>query len=176
MSHKLLDLINISKSYDDQMILDEMNLYIRENEFLTLLGPSGCGKTTTLRILGGFETPDSGRVMFDGKDITNVPPNKRALNTVFQKYALFPHMDVFENIAFGLKIKKMDKRFISIIPLNDEGIVISLTGFKYPLDHKYIEFSSTLGVSNEIKEEIGTIIIHEGEALVFESLEKSPRL
>lgn len=112
MSHKLLDLINISKSYDDQMILDEMNLYIRENEFLTLLGPSGCGKTTTLRILGGFETPDSGRVMFDGKDITNVPPNKRALNTVFQKYALFTHMTIAENIAFGLKIKGKSKAYI----------------------------------------------------------------
>ena len=110
MSHKLLDLINISKSYDDQMILDEMNLYIRENEFLTLLGPSGCGKTTTLRILGGFETPDSGRVMFDGKD--NVPPNKRALNTVFQKYALFTHMTIAENIAFGLKIKGKSKAYI----------------------------------------------------------------
>lgn len=112
MSHKLLDLINISKSYDDQMILDEMNLYIRENEFLTLLGPSGCGKTTTLRILGGFETPDSGRVMFDGKDITNAPPNKRALNTVFQKYALFTHMTIAENIAFGLKIKGKSKAYI----------------------------------------------------------------
>ena len=92
MNHKLIDLIDISKSFDGQTVLDEMNLYIRENEFLTLLGPSGCGKTTTLRILGGFETPDSGRVMFDGKDITNVPPNKRTLNTVFQKYALFTHM------------------------------------------------------------------------------------
>lgn len=86
------------------MVLDDLNLYIRENEFLTLLGPSGCGKTTTLRILGGFETPDKGQVIFEGRDITNLPPNKRNLNTVFQKYALFPHMTIAENIAFGLKI------------------------------------------------------------------------
>lgn len=92
MSHKLLDLINISKSYDDQLILDDMNLYIRENEFLTLLGPSGCGKTTTLRIIGGFETPDIGRVMFDGKDITNVPPKQtRTEHCVSEIRTLHPH-------------------------------------------------------------------------------------
>ena len=85
---------------------------IHENEFVTLLGPSGCGKTTTLRILGGFETPDSGKVIFDGQDITKLPPNKRQLNTVFQKYALFTHMTIAENIAFGLKIKKQSKSYI----------------------------------------------------------------
>jgi len=94
------------------MVLDDMNLYIRENEFLTLLGPSGCGKTTTLRIIGGFETPDKGRVIFDGADITNIPPHKRQLNTVFQKYALFTHMNIAENIAFGLKIKGKSKAYI----------------------------------------------------------------
>ena len=99
MEKKLIDLQNISKSYDGQMVLDELNLYIRENEFLTILGPSGCGKTTTLRIIGGFETPDTGTVYFDGKDITNLPPYKRQLNTVFQKYALFTHMTIAENIA-----------------------------------------------------------------------------
>ena len=92
MSKELIHLNNISKSFDGQMVLDELNLTIHENEFVTLLGPSGCGKTTTLRILGGFASPDSGKVIFDGKDITNVPPNKRQLNTVFQKYALFTHM------------------------------------------------------------------------------------
>ena len=112
MSNKLIDLIDISKSYGMQTVLDELNLYIRENEFLTLLGPSGCGKTTTLRILGGFETPDKGRVIFDGQDITNLPPNKRQLNTVFQKYALFPHLNVYDNIAFGLKIKKFSDKVI----------------------------------------------------------------
>ncbi len=112
MSNKLIDLINISKSYGTQTVLDELNLYIRENEFLTLLGPSGCGKTTTLRIIGGFESPDSGQIIFDGCDITKLPPNKRQLNTVFQKYALFTHMTIAENIAFGLKIKKKSKKYI----------------------------------------------------------------
>lgn len=112
MSNKLINLENISKSYDNQLVLDEMNLYIRENEFLTLLGPSGCGKTTTLRIIGGFETPDQGRVIFDGADITRIPPHKRQLNTVFQKYALFTHMTIAENIAFGLKIKGKSKAYI----------------------------------------------------------------
>ena len=111
-SNKLIDLVGITKRYDDTVILDDLNLYIRENEFLTLLGPSGCGKTTTLRIIGGFETPDSGKVIFDGKDITNLAPNKRQLNTVFQKYALFTHMTIAENIAFGLKIKKKSKAYI----------------------------------------------------------------
>lgn len=112
MSNRLINLENITKSYGSQMVLDDMNLYIRENEFLTLLGPSGCGKTTTLRIIGGFETPDKGRVIFDGADITNIPPHKRQLNTVFQKYALFTHMNIAENIAFGLKIKGKSKAYI----------------------------------------------------------------
>ena len=112
MSKKLINLVNITKSYGDNVILDDLSLYIRENEFLTLLGPSGCGKTTTLRLIGGFETPDQGKVIFDGKDITSLPPNKRQLNTVFQKYALFPHMTIAENIAFGLKIKKKSNAYI----------------------------------------------------------------
>ena len=112
MSTKLIDLVHISKSFDGDMVLDDLNLYIRENEFLTLLGPSGCGKTTTLRILGGFENPDQGQVIFDGQDITHLPPNRRQLNTVFQKYALFTHMTIAENIAFGLKIKKKSKAYI----------------------------------------------------------------
>lgn len=112
MSHKLIDLVGITKSYNNNIILDDMNLYIRENEFLTLLGPSGCGKTTTLRLIGGFETPDKGTIIFDGSDITALPPNKRQLNTVFQKYALFPHMDISDNIAFGLKIKNKSQAYI----------------------------------------------------------------
>ena len=112
MSNKLVNLVDITKIYEGVTILDNLNLYIRENEFLTLLGPSGCGKTTTLRILGGFENPDEGRVLFDGKDITKLPPNKRQLNTVFQKYALFTHMTIAENIAFGLKIKGKSKAYI----------------------------------------------------------------
>lgn len=113
MEKKLIDLHNITKAYNGQVVLDDLNLYIRENEFLTILGPSGCGKTTTLRIIGGFESPDSGTVFFDGQDITNLPPYRRQLNTVFQKYALFTHMNIAENIAFGLKLKKKTKSYIN---------------------------------------------------------------
>ncbi|MFI3176985.1 MAG: ABC transporter ATP-binding protein [Eubacteriales bacterium] len=113
MNNKLINLVNISKSYGSNIILDEMDLYVRENEFLTLLGPSGCGKTTTLRIIGGFEQPDVGQVIFDGSDITKIPPNKRPLNTVFQKYALFTHMNIADNIAFGLKIKGKSKAYMN---------------------------------------------------------------
>ncbi|MGN1333495.1 MAG: ABC transporter ATP-binding protein [Anaerovoracaceae bacterium] len=109
----LIELIDISKSFDGELVLDEFNLKIKENEFITLLGPSGCGKTTTLRILGGFATPDTGRVLFQGEDITFLAPNKRQVNTVFQKYALFPHMNIAENIAFGLKISGKSKEYIN---------------------------------------------------------------
>lgn len=112
MEHPLIDLSHIFKSYDGDLILDDLSLSVKENSFVTLLGPSGCGKTTTLRIIGGFEKPDKGQVIFDGEDITNMPPNKRQLNTVFQKYALFTHMSIAENIAFGLKIKGKSKSYI----------------------------------------------------------------
>jgi spermidine/putrescine transport system ATP-binding protein len=112
MGKDLITLEHITKSYDNQLILDDLNLSIYENSFVTLLGPSGCGKTTTLRIIGGFEKPDKGRVIFDGKDITDLAPNKRQLNTVFQKYALFTHMTIAENIAFGLKIKNKSDSYI----------------------------------------------------------------
>ncbi|WP_029232054.1 ABC transporter ATP-binding protein [Butyrivibrio sp. VCB2006] len=112
MGRDLITLEHISKSYDGQLILDDLSLSIYENSFVTLLGPSGCGKTTTLRIIGGFEKPDHGRVIFDGQDITNLAPNKRQLNTVFQKYALFTHMTIAENIAFGLKIKNKSDSYI----------------------------------------------------------------
>lgn len=125
----LVDLKHISKSFDGEMVLDDLNLTVPENSFVTLLGPSGCGKTTTLRILGGFTTPDSGEVIFDGQDITSLPPNRRQLNTVFQKYALFPHMSIAENIAFGLKIKGKSKAYI------DDKIryalkLVNLSGFE----------------------------------------------
>lgn len=110
---KLIELDNLTKEFNGQVVLKGIHLEINEKEFITLLGPSGCGKTTTLRILGGFEEANGGTVLFDGQDISKVPPHKRELNTVFQKYALFPHMDVFDNIAFGLKIKKLDKETIA---------------------------------------------------------------
>ena len=109
---KLIQFRNIVKEFDGQIVLKGVNLDIYENEFVTLLGPSGCGKTTLLRILGGFLGATEGEVIFDGEDISQVPPHKRELNTVFQKYALFPHMSVYQNIAFGLKIKKMSKDVI----------------------------------------------------------------
>lgn len=113
MGRNLIDLMNISKSFDGTMVLDDLNLSVQENTFVTLLGPSGCGKTTTLRIIGGFETADTGKVIFDGTDISRLPPNKRQLNTVFQKYALFTHMNIAENIAFGLRIKNKSKAYIN---------------------------------------------------------------
>ncbi len=103
---KLIELKGISKSYDGEKILDSINLYIKDREFITLLGPSGCGKTTTLRIIGGFETADEGELYFNGTEISDVPAYKRHINTVFQKYALFPHLNVYENIAFPLRLKK----------------------------------------------------------------------
>lgn len=112
MHEAIIKLVNISKEFNGNKVLDNINLYFNRNEFLTLLGPSGCGKTTTLRIIGGFETPDTGDVFFEKKRINNLPPYKRKVNTVFQRYALFNHMNVYENIAFGLKIKKKDKNEI----------------------------------------------------------------
>lgn len=127
--NKLINLVKITKSYGDNVILDDLNLYIRENEFLTLLGPSGCGKTTTLRILGGFENPDSGKVIFEGEDITSFEPYERQVNTVFQKYALFPHMNIAENIAFGLKIKKKSKAYIDD-KIKEALKLLNLEGFE----------------------------------------------
>lgn len=107
---KIIELKNISKSFDGEMVLDGISLDIHDNEFITLLGPSGCGKTTTLRIIGGFEYPDCGDVIFMGERINDVPPHKRHVNTVFQKYALFPHLNVFENVAFPLRERGLPKR------------------------------------------------------------------
>ena len=106
---KIIELKSISKSFDGEPVLDSISLDIHDNEFITLLGPSGCGKTTTLRIIGGFETPDEGDVIFMGERINDVPPHKRHVNTVFQKYALFPHLNVFENVAFPLRERKVPK-------------------------------------------------------------------
>lgn len=124
----ILELKNISKSFQDELILDNLNLNIKQGEFLTLLGPSGCGKTTTLRIIGGFLLPDEGEVIFDGKNIANLPPYERNINTVFQKYSLFPNMNIYDNIAFGLKIKKMPK---DVIDKKVEGALelVSLKGY-----------------------------------------------
>ena len=112
MAKKLIEIKNIVKRFDNQVVLKGINLDINENEFVTLLGPSGCGKTTLLRIIAGFLEPDEGNVFLDGEDIATVPAYKRDVNTVFQHYALFPHLDVYDNIAFGLAIKKQPKDII----------------------------------------------------------------
>ena len=130
MSKELIRLRDLCMAFDDELVLDHINLYINDSEFLTLLGPSGCGKTTTLRIIGGFTTPTSGDVTFDGVRINDVPPHKRQINTVFQKYALFPHLDVFENIAFGLRIAKVPAEEIEARVTEMLGVV-SLKGFEH---------------------------------------------
>lgn len=129
MSQNIIEIQGVSKVYGDNAVLDNLSLNIRKNEFLTLLGPSGCGKTTTLKIIAGFETADSGKIVFAGNDISNVPPYKRQLNTVFQKYALFPHMNIYENIAFGLKIKKLSKNEIDK-KVHEMLKMVSLEGFE----------------------------------------------
>lgn len=126
---ELIRLEGIVKSFDNNIVLNGIDLSVDENEFVTLLGPSGCGKTTTLRIIGGFETPDRGRVYFDGKDITDMPANKRPINTVFQNYALFPHMDVGENIAFSLRVKGVDDKTIKS-KVADALELVNLKGFE----------------------------------------------
>lgn len=129
MIENIIELKNISKSYEDNKVLDNISLDIRRNEFLTLLGPSGCGKTTTLKILAGFESTDEGSISFEDKKINNLPPYERQINTVFQKYALFPHMNVYENIAFGLKIKKIPKSEIDI-KVKEMLKLVALEGFE----------------------------------------------
>ena len=139
MSKELIRLANCTMAFDGEVVLDNINLYINDKEFLTLLGPSGCGKTTTLRIIGGFQEPTSGDVFFDGVRINSIPPHKRAVNTVFQRYALFPHLNVFENIAFGLRIPKVDPETKKKVKLPEQEIhdrvmemlqVVNLKGFE----------------------------------------------
>ena len=129
MSKELIRLVNCRMDFDGETVLDSINIYFNNSEFLTLLGPSGCGKTTTLRIIGGFLQPTSGDVLFEGVRINDVPPHKRRVNTVFQKYALFPHLNVFENVAFGLRIakepqKEIDERVTEMLE------IVSLKGFE----------------------------------------------
>ncbi len=126
---KLIELKGICKSYDGEKVIDSMNLYIRDGEFITFLGPSGCGKTTTLRIIGGFETADEGQLYFDGVEISDVPAPKRQVNTVFQKYALFPHLNVYENIAFPLRLKKVKEDEIKT-RVTEMLAMVALSGFE----------------------------------------------
>ena len=129
MSKELIRLVNCRMDFDGETVLDSINIYFNNSEFLTLLGPSGCGKTTTLRIIGGFLQPTSGDVLFDGVRINDVPPHKRRVNTVFQKYALFPHLNVFENVAFGLRIAKLPQKEIDA-RVSEMLEIVSLKGFE----------------------------------------------
>ena len=146
MSKELIRLRDLCMAFDDELVLDHINLYINDSEFLTLLGPSGCGKTTTLRIIGGFTTPTSGDVTFDGVRINDVPPHKRQINTVFQKYALFPHLDVFENIAFGLRIAKVPADEIEQRVTEMLGVV-SLKGFEHRRIHQLSGGQQQMGIT-----------------------------
>ena len=160
MKKKLIQFKNIVKEFDGKLVLKGVNLDIYENEFVTLLGPSGCGKTTLLRILGGFLTPNEGTVLFDGEDISKIPPYKREINTVFQKYALFPHMSIADNIAFGLKIKNKSKAYI------DDKIkyalkLVNLNGF----EHRSID---SLSGGQQQRIAIARAIVNEPKVLLLD--------
>ena len=156
----IINLTDVSKSYDGELILDHINLQIHDKEFVTLLGPSGCGKTTTLRIIGGFESPDTGDVAFDGKSVKDVPPHKRPVNTVFQKYALFPHLNVFENIAFGLRLKKTDEKIIRE-KVKEMLALVNLKGF----ERRRV---STLSGGQQQRVAIARALINEPEVLLLD--------
>ena len=160
MAKKLIVLENISKSFGDNQVLNQFNLYINENEFITLLGPSGCGKTTCLRLIGGFESPDEGKIIFDGNVINDLEPNQRQINTCFQKYALFPHLNVYENIAFGLKIKKMEKEVIHQKVMNTLRLV-KLEGFQERM-------ISTLSGGQQQRVAIARAIINQPKVLLLD--------
>ena len=129
MKENIVELKNISVAFDGEKILDGLNLDIKDKEFITLLGPSGCGKTTTLRLIAGFLEPDEGDVIFEGKVINDVPAYKRQVNTIFQRYALFPHLNVYENIAFGLRIKKLPEKEIKE-KVSEMLALVNLTGLE----------------------------------------------
>ena len=156
----IINLKNITKSFDGEKVLDGIDLTIYDKEFVTFLGPSGCGKTTTLRIIGGFETPDTGEVYFDGKDIANVPPHKRPVNTVFQRYALFPHLNVYDNIAFGLRVKKKKESEIEE-KVTEMLKLVNLRNF----EKRHI---STLSGGQQQRVAIARALINEPEVLLLD--------
>ncbi len=156
----IIKLTDVSKSYDGELILDHINLQIHDKEFVTLLGPSGCGKTTTLRIIGGFESPDTGNVEFDGKSVLDVPPHKRPVNTVFQKYALFPHLNVYENVAFGLRLKKTPEDEIKT-KVREMLSLVNLKGFER-------RRTSTLSGGQQQRVAIARALVNEPEVLLLD--------
>ncbi len=156
----IINLTDVSKAFDGETVLDHINLQIHDKEFVTLLGPSGCGKTTTLRIIGGFEIPDSGEVEFDGKSVKDVPPHNRPVNTVFQKYALFPHLNVFENVAFGLRLKKRPEEEIRT-KVKEMLAMVNLKGF----ERRRV---STLSGGQQQRVAIARALINEPEVLLLD--------
>ena len=156
----IINLVNVKKTFGDTTVLNGINLYIRKNEFLTLLGPSGCGKTTTLRIIAGFEQATEGTILFENQDITAVPPYKRKINTVFQKYALFPHMNVFENVAFGLTIKKVKAEEIKA-RVKEMLSLVNLSGF----ENRTVE---SLSGGQQQRIAIARALINEPEVLLLD--------
>ena len=156
----IINLKNLTKSFDGEKVLDGINLEIYDKEFVTFLGPSGCGKTTTLRIIGGFETPDTGEVYFDGKNVVDVPPHKRPVNTVFQRYALFPHLNVYDNIAFGLRVKKKKESEIEQ-KVTEMLKLVNLRNF----EKRHI---STLSGGQQQRVAIARALINEPEVLLLD--------
>ena len=160
MENYVIELKNVTKSFGDNVILKDFDFKVKKDEFLTILGPSGCGKTTILRLIGGFEEPDEGKILFNGEDITNKEPYERKINTVFQKYALFPHMNVYKNIAFGLNIKKMDKNLIKE-KVKEVLKLVNLSGF----ENREIE---SLSGGQQQRIAIARALVNEPEVLLLD--------
>ena len=176
----IIDLKNISVAFGNNQVLKNLNLYIRDKEFITLLGPSGCGKTTTLRIIAGFVEPDEGEVIFEGKKINSVPPHKRQVNTIFQRYALFPHLNVYENVAFGLRIKKIpEKQIKEIEALGQDKLPVCIAKTQYSLsDNPALlgrpkNFRITVR-SLSLSSGAGFIVALTGDIMTMPGLPKSP--
>lgn len=160
MENYVIELKNVTKSFGDNVILKNFDFKVKKDEFLTILGPSGCGKTTILRLIGGFEEADEGKILFNGEDITNKEPYERKINTVFQKYALFPHMNVYDNIAFGLNIKKMDKNLIKE-KVKEVLKLVNLSGF----ENREIE---SLSGGQQQRIAIARALVNEPEVLLLD--------
>lgn len=160
MENYVIELKNVTKSFGDNVILKDFDFKVKKDEFLTILGPSGCGKTTILRLIGGFEEADEGKILFNGEDITNKEPYERKINTVFQKYALFPHMNVYDNIAFGLNIKKMDKNLIKE-KVREVLKLVNLVGF----ENREIE---SLSGGQQQRIAIARALVNEPEVLLLD--------
>lgn len=158
--NNIIEVNNVSKFFGDKTALDTINLFVKKGEFVTLLGPSGCGKTTLLRIIAGFLTPSEGRIMISGKELTQIPPHKRPVNTVFQKYALFPHLNVYDNISFGLKLKKMPKQAIE----KKMKAALKMVGMT---DYEYRDVD-TLSGGQQQRVAIARAIINEPEVLLLD--------